>query len=224
MFHDSTFTVDRRWVVSFCRAYRASGLALPWSCNSRTDTIDEDLVDEMKKAHCWLVSFGIESGNQKSLDAIQKGTTVEQNEEAVQMCLAKNLCVNTNYILCLPGETESDVLNTIKFSRKLGNHMASFNLPVPFPRTVLREQCKATGIIRSDAKWSDYSGWDFLNPVYINPLIGKDTMKKLRKKAYTDFYLNSEVWYRNLKELVLLRQSPYKYWQGFKGFLSSLPN
>ncbi len=222
MFHDSTFTVNKKWLLSFCRTYKNSQLKLPWSCNSRADTIDENLALEMKQAGCWLVSFGIESGKQKSLDLIEKGTTVEQNERAVKLCLKKGLSVNTNYILCLPEETTADVRYTIAFARKLGNHLASFNLPVPFPVTGLRETCSRTGILRKDAKWSDYQGWNFNNPVYINPLIGKDNMKKLRNKAYLSFYLNPVVWYRNMKEIFLFRQRPYKYWQGFKTFLSSL--
>ncbi|MCK4766004.1 MAG: cobalamin-dependent protein [Candidatus Aminicenantes bacterium] len=222
MFHDSTFTVNKKWVISFCRAFKDSGLKLPWSCNSRADTINEDLAAEMKAAGCWLVSFGLESANQKTLDLIKKGTTAAQNKRAVEICLKKSLCVNTNYILCLPKETKADVLNTITFAKALGNHAASFSLPIPFPVTGLRETCKRTGILRKDAKWSDYQGWDFNNPVYINPLIGKDNMKKLRNKAYLSFFLNPVVWYRNLKEIALFRQSPYKFWQGFKIFLSSL--
>lgn len=222
MFHDSTFTANRKWLKLFCHSYRESRLDLPWSCNSRADTIDETLALEMKEAGCWLVSFGIESANQKSLDLLKKGTTVEQNKRAVKLCLAQGLCVNTNYILCLPGETSSDTMNTIRFARKMGNHLASFNLPIPFPKTGMRERIERMGVLRDDAPWSDYSGWDFTNPVYINPLIGRENMKNLRRRAYRSFYTNPNVWYRNCKELILLRQSPRKYWRGLWGLLSSL--
>jgi len=70
--------------------------------------------------------------------------------------------------------------------------------------------------------WRDYNTWDYSNPVYINPLIGKDEMMRLLSKAFWRFYINPLVWLRNAKELFLLRQSPYKYWLGLKGVLLSL--
>lgn len=217
---DSTFTVNKKWVEKFCKEYIKTNLGLPWACNSRVDTVDENLFRLMKEAGCWSVVFGIESANQKSLDLINKGTTVEQNAEAVKLCLELGFYVFTSYILCLPGETEEDALNTIRFARKMGNHLALFYLPIPFPKTKLSELCKETGQLREDAEWTDYNAFDFSNPVFVNPLIGKEKMKKLYRKSYLIFYSNPVVWFRNLKELILLRQSPYKYWLGAKAFFN----
>ena len=74
------------------------------------------------------------------------------------------------------------------------------------------------GVLRTDAKWSDYNQWDFDNPVYVNPLIGKEKMWELYKQAYIRFYSNPVVILRNLKEIIFIKQSPYKYWLGLKSF------
>lgn len=218
MFLDSTFTINKSWLKEFCRAYIKSRLGLPWAANSRTDTIDKDLLALMKEAGCWNLAFGVESANQKSLDLIEKGTTVKQNTEMIQAALRTGLNVYTTYILCLPGETEDDARRTIRYARDLGNHAAMFYLPVPFPKTKLHDICKATGGLREDARWSDYNAWDYTNPVYVNPVIGREKMIGLYNNAYLNFYSNPAVWYRNIKEIMLLRQSPYRYWLGAKSF------
>lgn len=222
LFLDSIFTVNRKWTLDFCQAYEQSGMNLPWSCNSRVDTIDKELAQAMRKAGCWSISFGIESGNQKSLDLINKKVTVEQNRSAVALCLELGLYVYTSYILCLPGETYDDALNTIEFARDLGNQMALFYLPIPFPKTKLREQCQRTGIVREDARYEDYNAWDYQNPIYINPLIGKDNMQKLLRFAFVRFYSSPSVLFKNFIEFLFLKQSPYKFYLGAKALLAIL--
>lgn len=220
MFLDSTFTINKSWVKEFCVEYIKSGLGLPWAANSRSDTVDGEMLKQMKGAGCWNITFGIESANQKSLDLIDKGTTVAQNTAAIEMSLKMGLNVYTSYIICLPGETEEDVNNTICYARKMGNHMSMFYLPVPFPKTRLHHICLESGGLREGAAWSDYNAWDYSNPVYISPILGKEKMLALYKKAYLSFYSNPVVWYRNAKELILLRQSPYRYWLGMSSFFS----
>ena len=220
MFFDSTFTVDRRWMEEFCRESIKAKIGLPWACNSRVDTVDEELLSLMKDAGCWAMLYGIESANQKSLDLMNKKITVQQNTIAVELALKLGYFVYTTYILCLPGEDEKDVLSTIDYARGLGNHLANFYLPVPYPSTKLRQICHDTGGLRQDAQWQDYNAWDYSNPVYVNPLIGKEKMVSLYKKAYFNFYSNPQVWLKHAAEILLLKQSPYKYWLGLKAFLN----
>lgn len=222
MFLDSTFTLNKNWVKEFCDKYKASGLKLPWACNTRVDTLNKELLLIMKGAGCWGLAMGIESGNQKSLDILKKGVTVLQNTNAVKLCLELGFFVYTTYIICLPSETKEDALNTIEYARKMGNHLSMFYLPVPFPKTELEALCRAEGGLRTDVKWRDYNSWDFSNPVYINPLIGKGDMQRLLKTAYIRFYSNPIVIYRNFKEVIQFKQSYKKYIMASKSFLSFL--
>jgi len=220
MFLDSTFTISKPWLIKFCREYILSGLNLPWAANSRVDTVDRELLTLMKAAGCWNITFGIESANQKSLDLIGKNTTVEQNTAALQMALKMGFNVYASYIICLPGETEEDVKCTIRYARSIGNHMAMFYLPVPFPKTILGNICQKSGGFREGAAWSDYNAWDYSKPVYVSPLLGKEKMLQLYREAYLSFYSNPVVWYRNIKDMILLKQSPYRFWLGLKSLIS----
>jgi radical SAM superfamily enzyme YgiQ (UPF0313 family) len=222
MFMDSTFTASKRWVLEFCYAYQASGLCLPWACGSRVDTLDEETLLAMKRAGCWSLAFGVESGNQKSLDLVCKGVTVEKNRDTIRMCLDHGMHVLTSYILCLPGENLADAMNTVRFARDLENQMAFFYLPVPYPKTGLWDTCNKVGQLRKGAPWSDYNAWDYSNPVYVNPAIGKKGMQRILRKAFLTFYTTPAVIWRNLKELLLLRQSPQRYLLCLKGFLASV--
>lgn len=217
IFLDSTFTLDKRWVTEFCRLYAESGVGLPWACNSRVDTVDEPLLRLMKQAGCWEILYGIESGNQKSLDLMRKGTTVEQNTRAVKLAMSLGFYTYASYILCLPGETEADALNTIEYARSLGTPIAMFYLPVPYPKTELYAICREKGILRKDAAWEDFNAWDFTNPVYVNPLVGKEKMQKLLNGAYLRYYSSPAVIWRNLRELLLLRQDIRKFVYAVKG-------
>ena len=82
-FWSDTFTIDRRYVMSLCEALEPLGIS--WASNSRVDSIDADLAKAMRRAGCWMISFGIESGDQAVLDAAGKRATVAQAEEAVRV-------------------------------------------------------------------------------------------------------------------------------------------
>ena len=72
-FRADTFTWDRDWVVSVCKEILKRKLDIEWVANSRANTVDDERLIWMKKAGCWLVSFGVESGNQYILDKTKKG-------------------------------------------------------------------------------------------------------------------------------------------------------
>ncbi len=174
---------------------------LLWSCNTRTDVVDPELLSMMYDAGCRIVFYGIESGNQQSLDILKKKITVEHQEEAVRWTHEANLNVICSYMLCIPGETEEMVENTLKYAKRIGSSMALFYLPVPFPGSELYQSCKETGGLRETKNWNDFLSVDYDNPVYINPLIGKERMKYWYKRAYWDYYTCMKVWGYCLKGL-----------------------
>ncbi|MBI4655339.1 MAG: cobalamin B12-binding domain-containing protein [Elusimicrobia bacterium] len=219
IFLDSTFTLNKQWVAEFCRRYTEKKVGLPWACNSRVDTVNEQMLRLMKKAGCWEILYGAESWNQKSLDIINKGTTVEQNERTLKMTMALGFYTYASYILCLPGETEADALNTIRRAKDIATPIAMFYLPVPYPKTALYEICRERGMLREDADWEDFNAWDFSNPVYINPLIGKERMQRILRRAFYSYYLTPKVIYKNMIEAVLFRQDIRKFIYAFRGMM-----
>jgi len=201
-FQDSTFTLNRKYVVDLFERMIREGLNdLLWSCNTRTDRVDPELLALMYEAGCRTITYGIESGNQQSLDVLKKNIKVEKQEEAVNWTHKSRISLLCSYILCLPGETEDMVQNTIDYAKRLGSQMTLFYLPVPYPGSELYKVCKSTGGLRETKDWSEFLSVDFDNPVYINPLIGKERMRYWYKRAYRQYYTCPRVWLNGLKSL-----------------------
>ena len=198
LFVDSTFTLNRQYTMQLLNGMIDAELGLEWSCITRTDCIDEGLLMKMKEAGCWQVSFGIETANQKSLNIINKGGKIspEYNMKMVRLVKRMGLSVQATFILCLPGEDEQMVLRTIKYAIDMCPDIALFFLPTPYPGSELFKTCKETGEIREDYKWEDFLSIDYDNPVYINPLLGKEKMVQLYRKAYRRFYTHPKVFRR----------------------------
>jgi anaerobic magnesium-protoporphyrin IX monomethyl ester cyclase len=148
---------------------------LLWSCTTRTDRVDPELLALMHEAGCRNILYGIESANQQSLDLLKKNIKAETQERAVEWTHKANITILCSYMLCLPGETEKMVQNTIDYAKRLSSQMALFYLPTPYPGSELYSACKEG--IRKNSKWEEFLSIDYDNPVYINPIIGKERMK-----------------------------------------------
>jgi anaerobic magnesium-protoporphyrin IX monomethyl ester cyclase len=219
-FQDSTFTMKKEWAAELCEKMIAKNLKLQWACNTRVDRVDPELLKLMKRAGCWMINYGIETANQRSLDMLKKGTTVEQAVKSVEDTKRAGIDLTCNFILCLPGENAEMVENTIRFSKQLFADMSLFWLPVPYPGSELAETCKREGGLREDAKWEDYISFDFENPVYVNPLIGAKGMRDFYRRAYREYYLNPGYILKMLAKLRTL-DGMRRYFRGFMVILNA---
>lgn len=216
LFHDSAFTVDMNFAREFCQRLIDEKLNLAWTCYTRVDRVDFNLLFLMKKAGCWGVAYGLESGNEGSLKLIQKGVTLKQNIEAIKITKKAGLQAIASFILCLPGEDTAMVKNTINFAKKLRLDTAVFFLPVPFPGTSLYEICKMDSGLADNIQWGDYKQWmDQTNPLYINPRIGKEKMIELYSYAVRSFYCSPGTILRSFSHIHSVADFK-KYFTGFK--------
>lgn len=197
-FQDSTFTIKKAWTMELMEKMIKENLGIRWVCNTRADRVDPELLEAMYKAGGRQIAMGIESANQQSLDVVQKGCTVEQQTQGVEWVREAGFRYVTSYIICLPGETEDMVKNTIDYAKKLRPNIAMFYLPVPFPGSKLYLTCKETGGLRRDVTWSDFIAIDFDNPVYVNPNFTIESMRYWYKRANIEFFLHWRTWMTNL--------------------------
>lgn len=115
---DDTFVMNKDNVMEFCKILRDRKLDLTWSCHGRVDHLDKELLRAMKKVGCWQISLGIESGSQKILDNINKGTTVEQNLRALELCKEAGMDVKGLFMIGCFGENRDTIKETIDFIKK----------------------------------------------------------------------------------------------------------
>jgi len=186
-FWSDTFTIDKRYVLSLCEAIEPFGVS--WASNSRVDTIDEELARAMKRAGCWMVSFGVESGDQAALDAAGKGATVEDAERAVAAVKRAGLKAAGHFVLGLPGETPESLERTLAFARKLPLDFEQFYCAVPFPGSRLYEEARSKGWLREE----DFSRFRQDEALLELPGLTPEEVMAYRQRAYRRFYTSPRV-------------------------------
>jgi len=111
--HD-LFTTDRRWVIDFCRQLTSRDLGITWTCSSRTDTLDEEQIDWMRRSGCRNIYFGIESGTDEMQARIRKDLDLGQARRIVAATVAAGMGVTVGFIAGLPGESARTLRGTLK--------------------------------------------------------------------------------------------------------------
>jgi radical SAM superfamily enzyme YgiQ (UPF0313 family) len=155
---DDLFTANKNHCHAVCDEIIKRGLQLKWTSFARVDTVSEAVLSKMKAAGCSAVSFGIESANPQILKTIKKGITLQQVEDAVNMCKQTAITPFASFILGLPGETPQTIKETMDFGSRLKKMGLSFgfHLLAPFPGTEVREFSKRYGIKILTDDWSQY--------------------------------------------------------------------
>lgn len=198
---DDTPTIDRRWSFEFAGLLSRAGLNLKWGLNMRSDMVESDLLLAMKSAGLRKVFIGIESASQRVLDEVyHKGTTVEAAREAVDVANRAGLDIQGYFMLAAPGETSSEMKETIRLARELTITDATFNIATPLPGTELYKM-SSNAIKVKPLELDYYSVYPFkksatgMSALYVG---------LMRRYAYASFYLSP----RRLKRLSRMAMSP----------------
>jgi anaerobic magnesium-protoporphyrin IX monomethyl ester cyclase len=141
-FADDVFTMKKDRVIGICREIRKRGLNFQWECLGRVDALDAVTAREMKAAGCTRIFFGIESGNEKMLEVMNKKITLEQARQAVTAAHLAGLQVGAFFIVCYPGDTDETVLETLHFTTCLPLDYLGLSMPYPLPGTELYKRTK----------------------------------------------------------------------------------
>ncbi len=145
MIHDDTFLDQPKWIAEFIEEYPKVGL--PFWAAGRADGIcrHADLVRRLVDVGWALISVGFESGSQRILDLISKGTTVEQNLEAARIIKSTGAKIYGNYMVGLPWETKEDIQATARMVDAIDAEMPSWAFFAPYPGSGLGEICIKRG-------------------------------------------------------------------------------
>lgn len=189
LFDDDTFTILKKRLEKICRLIIEEKMDLTWTCLARVDSVDEGILQLMKKAGCWQILYGIESGDQQVLDQLQKGITLEGIRKAILLTHKVGIRSKGFFILGTPFETKMTVEKTIKFMKQISLddfHMTFFT---PFPGTeIYKTQIKDGGICKE--RWSAMNEWE---PVYVPSGFEYDELISFSKRAFREFYFRPSI-------------------------------
>ncbi len=149
------FTVNRDHVVSLCQQMIERSLTIRWTCNSRVDYVDEEMLSLMGQAGCWLISWGIESANELILKRARKGYKKEQAFRALHWAKAAGIKNWGYFIIGLPGETEESIQETIAYAKELPLDIALFHIAAPYPGTPFFYEVVEHNWFRPGTKWEE---------------------------------------------------------------------
>jgi anaerobic magnesium-protoporphyrin IX monomethyl ester cyclase len=129
-FHDDTFCVNRARILKMCEEF--AKLDIIWRCLTRADTVDRELLKIMRDSGCKLVIIGMESGSQKILETLRKGTTVELNLKAMKM-IKEFMQLKVGVIVGSPGETWETINETKKLLKECPPDFWNVSTFMPLP-------------------------------------------------------------------------------------------
>jgi radical SAM superfamily enzyme YgiQ (UPF0313 family) len=131
----------------------AEEIDIRWTCNSRVDYVDEEMLHLMARAGNWLISWGIESGNEQILRHARKGAYPDKAKRALKWAKEAGIKNWGYFIIGLPGETEETIRQTINFSKGLPLDIALFHVAAPHPGTPFFFEVVENEWFRKGTRW-----------------------------------------------------------------------
>lgn len=185
-FEDDNFALEKKRVNEICDRLISEKLDIKWGCSIRVDSVTDEIIKKMKKAGCWNIYIGVESGSQEMLDFVNKRITIDQIRRAVSIMKHNHISVYGSFILALPKETRESMAKTVNLACSLPLDGVSFNIFTPYPNTYLREIAPKYGKV--DDKWENYSDHAVNAPFVPNGFTQPEIIRAQRD-AYKKFYL-----------------------------------
>lgn len=202
-FKSDTFTINKAWVAEICNLILNSELygKINWVANSRVNTIDEEILLKMKRAGCSVIALGLESGSDESLVKMKKGTTVEQNRNAVKLIKKTGLKIFGFYLIGFPWENRKHLEMTKKLIFELDTDFIELSIATPFKGSELYSMLyekleNGKKVLGKDSFKYSTIGTDFLSI---------DDLQKFRKDVLMKYHLRPSYIFKKIfnKDLTL---------------------
>ena len=203
MFETDTFTASTEHVSGVCEEILRRGLKVTWSCNCRTD-VDLNLLPLMKRAGCRMLMVGFEFGTQEALDAVNKGTTLENSARLAQEAKRLGFTVHGCFMFGAPGESKESGQKTIEFAKSLPMDTVQFSGICAYPGTEIYNWAEGEGFLVPDTwrKWVD-ENWEQVT-VLGYPELSKEEIDSLIDRGLKEFYLRP----KQILKMALAIRSP----------------
>jgi magnesium-protoporphyrin IX monomethyl ester (oxidative) cyclase len=212
-FEDDNLTLNKQRMMEICDGIIERGLnkKIRWTTPNSVmvATLDEEVLTKMKQSGCYLLSFGIESGDEHILrEVVRKNVPFGRLREIIKICRRLKIETAGSFIIGLPGETLETFQKTIDFAKDIGLDRASFLAATPFPGTDLYKICTERGYIPRDMSWSSLR--TIGSAVISTEEFTKEDVLEWQKKAYRQFYFRPKIIFRTALKHI---KSPGSVWK-----------
>jgi len=155
-FVDDTITINKKNLIDTCSLIVERGLNIHYKISARVDTINEEVLQALKKSGCYRIHFGIESASPRHLKYLQKGQTPEKIERACKMTRKAGIGFFAYMMIGIPHETKEEMFATVDFTKNLKPDYAQFSICTPYPKTELYFRMLEEGILPGDY-WQSFA-------------------------------------------------------------------
>jgi anaerobic magnesium-protoporphyrin IX monomethyl ester cyclase len=191
LIEDDTFIIRKDKVREFCELLIRERLDLSWSCLGRANLVEEDLLRLMRRAGCWHISYGIESGDPDILRQVRKNLDLDQIRRAIAASRAAGLRTKGFFMVGFPGETPATLEATRRLVRALPLDDISVMQLTPFPGSALYAEAAGAGAF--DRDWTKMNA---LNTVFVPNGVSREQLDRARGNILRAFYSRPDVLWR----------------------------
>ena len=204
LFVDDNFTLNSKRVINLCNRLRKEKVDIEFFAEGRVDNCPQNMLNEMSRANCRMVYFGIENATQKVLDYYRKQTNSKQAMNAVKKTRKAGIdVIVASFIVGAPYETSYEIQNTLNFAQKLQVDIPQFNILAAFPGTDIWEELKTQGLVNEEKQWETGVMVSEVSP----HTVPTKEIEKIIHDGYQRFFIRPDY---ILKQLFKIGKSSYR--------------
>jgi radical SAM superfamily enzyme YgiQ (UPF0313 family) len=188
LFYDDLFTVNKARVRELCEAMLDHRMDFTWSCNSHPNLLDEPTMRLMRRAGCWQIAYGIESGSQRVLNHVKHEVKLPRLLETLRMTRAAGLRIKGLMMCAHPTETEESLKETESFLRTAPIDLMQLTKFTPYPGTPSYPTIHSYGEFTED--WESMNAMNF---VFVPNGLDVRTLEIYFDRIYRTFYSRPDV-------------------------------
>lgn len=216
LFVDDLFLASKVRTADLCNRILESGLKITWTCTARVDTVKPDILHLMKKAGCWEISFGLETGSNELLKKMDKAADVEKSEQAIKWTADAGIRTKGLFMLGYPGEDDSTIQKTKDFVRRIPMTIMNLTKFTPYPGSPIYRDLYGTNI--RDDHWEKMNGMNF---VWSPEGISVEELDRQYQEILTSFYRRPQIGRYYLKLTIAYPNHFYRLLRFGLGFLGA---
>ncbi|MEE9164930.1 MAG: radical SAM protein, partial [Nitrospinota bacterium] len=217
IFEDDTFVIFKKRLIQLCETLIKEKINITWSCNGRANAVKPDILRLMKKAGCWQISYGIESGDPKILEFSRKRIKIDQMRQALEWTHEAGILTKGFFILGFPLETEETIKKTIDFAKSSCLDDISVSQMTPFPGSEMYNIGEKYGSINKN-----WEKMNLLDVVFVPHGLTKEKLDIFQRKFLKEFYLRPGIIKTYIMRLIKNPGNIKGLLSGFKAFFQTV--
>jgi radical SAM superfamily enzyme YgiQ (UPF0313 family) len=211
-FYDDDFTLNMERAAEICDEIMREKIKIDWSCTTRVDLVNDELLTKMKNAGCYMISYGVESGDSLILERAEKGYTLDDVETAFRLTKKNKIKILAFFMLGLPGENETTIEKTIKLALKLDPDFVSWAIISIIPGSRMHHDF-SKGLLKNNLQSHiEHPFAVSQNYHFYEESFSSKTLAQYSIDAHKRFYLRPQYLVRQLFRM--------KSWHELKGYAS----